>query len=354
MSHLDVLLPFSLPPPEIATDLLKEAHAPAFAQLLARGKPESDYPRLETFDSFARALPHEIWLARNFGLESPMLSESSPAIATALMQSFGHAPLEGHWFVVHPVHLHIARDHLVLTDTRRLQLSAEEARTLFDIAREVFAEAGKTLISGNETTWFLRADDWRALQTATPDAATGHNIDIWMPHGPHERAWRKLQNEVQMLWFGHPVNQTREASGLRTVNSIWLWGGADAPVVPVATSYRYGVNLNGWAQAIGAFIPKTAIAATASTALADEGAEGFIVLDRLLAPALANDWSSWLDALQALERDWFAPLLDALKTGRVERLRFVLTDHLRLARLGTTRASLRKFWIKPSFSPLLP
>src|SRR5258707_13045446 len=32
----------------------------------------------------------------------------------------------------------------------------------------------------------------------------------------------KLQNEVQMAWFEHPVNEAREARGLPAVNSIWF------------------------------------------------------------------------------------------------------------------------------------
>ena len=32
----------------------------------------------------------------------------------------------------------------------------------------------------------------------------------------------KLQNEVQMAWFQHPVNEAREARGLPAVNSIWF------------------------------------------------------------------------------------------------------------------------------------
>jgi hypothetical protein len=51
-------------------------------------------------------------------------------------------------------------------------------------------------------------------------------IEIWLPHEAHtgerSRMWMKLQNEVQMAWFQHPVNEAREARGLPAVNSIWF------------------------------------------------------------------------------------------------------------------------------------
>jgi hypothetical protein len=70
-----------------------------------------------------------------------------------------------------------------------------------------------TLQYGDASTWFLRADGWTGLKTASADAACGHNVDIWMPDGEHARAWRKLQNEIQMMWFAHTLNDEREAQG---------------------------------------------------------------------------------------------------------------------------------------------
>ncbi|TFW09661.1 hypothetical protein E4K72_04910 [Oxalobacteraceae bacterium OM1] len=351
MSHLDLLLPFALPPTEIAPDLLKELDMPALAHLLSRTRPESDGPRVMMFDGYARALPHEAWLAGTFGLAGDR-RDSSPPVASAWMRVFGHEADAGCWFVVQPVHIHIARDHLVLTDTRALTLSETDARTLFDIAREVFAEAGKTLMWGNASAWFLRADDWAELSTATPDAATGHNVDIWMPHGPCERDWRKLQNEVQMLWFAHDINQRREAAGERMVNSIWLWGAA-TPRQDLATApYTHAFNLQGWTEALRLAVKSTGTASDARQVLV-QGEKTLVLLDDLLAPALANDWGTWLSVLQQFEDAWFTPLLEALRAGHLDSVRVLAGDAARLARFSATRGSLRKFWIKPALSPLL-
>jgi hypothetical protein len=343
MPRLDILLPFALPPAELSSDLRKQLKTPALATLSAR----SSHSTTEAFDEFARALPHELWLAQQFELQAG--ADSSPPVAAALMHAYGLSPDAGLWFVLHPVHIHIARDHLVLTDPRQLQLDEGDARALFDIARPLFEEYGKPLLYGDAGTWFVRADDWRGLNTATPNAAAGHNVDLWMPRGPGERDWRKLQNEVQMHWFTQPLNEQREAGGLRPVNSLWLWGGAAGDQRAVQR-YDASCNLANWMQALA---PGSACHAAHARDLPPQE-HVLLNLDQLLAPALAADWGRWIEQLHALEQHWFAPLLDALRAGRLDALSVIATSESRLLRFTASRTSLRKFWRKPSLDAFLP
>jgi len=269
------------------------------------------------------------------------------------MQSFGLSPQAGTWFVLQPVHFHIARDHLVLTDPRQLQLEEHEARVLFDIARPLFEETGRELAFGNAHTWFARGDDWNALKTATPDAACGHNIDLWMPKGPGERDWRKLQNEVQMHWFTDALNAERERRGQKPVNSIWLWGAA-AVTAAGPHAYSYTFNLSGWPSAFAQRAAQPNPAATASDVIAARPANGLLLLDALLEPALSNDWARWLQQMRQLEESWFAPLLHALKSGAIDRIALALTNDTNTSSFTATRASLRKFWVKPTLATLCP
>jgi hypothetical protein len=353
MSHLDILLPFGLPPEEMAADLFRELKTPALATLVSRAKSQNAASRHQVFDEFSRALPHEAWLVRQFGLEARMRAGGSPPVAVAAMRAMGLTFDPGMWFIVNPVHIHVARDHLVLTDPKQLPLTERESGMLFDIAQALFQEAGKTLLYGNVQTWFARADEWDQLQTSTPDAAAGHNIDIWMPKGAGERNWRKLQNDVQMHWFTDPVNAERESHGIKPVNSIWLWGGAPSAMEYSSSSYTEVFNLAGWMQAFGQLGAKQMPAATASDVVAQTPERGLLVLDALLEPALANDWSHWLGQLQAIEADWLAPLLTALKSGKIDQLSLILTHHARISTFTATRQSLRKFWVQPSLAPLL-
>lgn len=326
MKNLELLLPFSLPPAELRNDLIKAIQAPALANLLAASATaESD-----AADGFSNALPHEYWLAGYPALPS---SANSPAISLHKMAAYNLSANDGYWFLLQPVHIHIARDHLVLTDQRRLDLSEQESKELFDIAKTVAADAGFSLIYGDAQHWFLRADNWSELQTATPDAACGHNIDIWMPKGQEARAWRKFQNEIQMLWFTHDINQEREAIGKKAVNSVWLSGGSDS-------------RLNSFKS-----VQKTA---RFNQLPAATGQAICILADTLIEPALNNDWGTWLQELGRLEENWFVPVYDALRQRQLKQVTLICSDHRQLLSYRLSPWSLYQFWRRPHLQKLFP
>ncbi|MBK4733067.1 hypothetical protein [Noviherbaspirillum pedocola] len=342
MPRLDILLPFSLPSPDHAADLMRALDLPSVALLAARGRVQSSSPR----DAFARALPHEAWLAQRFGLARGLDAGGSPPAAPAAMAALGLAD-PGRWFLLQPAHLHVARDHLVLTDWRNLRIDGAESQALFAAAEAACAAQGHALRYGDERTWFLRADDWTGLKTSTMDAACGHNIDIWMPKGTGERAWRKLQNEIQMEWHMHAVN---EARGGQPINTVWLWGGGlcgeDLPVSPYSATY----GASGWT----AYLDASAQPVNAEHVIADAPQYGLVIIDALSAPALAGDWSAWLAAWRDIESTLLAPLVAALREGRFDGINLLLADGERLLDIAASRASLRKFWIRPSLAALAP
>ena len=195
----------------------------------------------------------------------------------------------------------------------------------------------------------MRADDWAGLQTSTPQAASGRNIDIWMPTGAGERAWRKLQNEVQMQWFADELNEARELRGQKPINSLWLWGGGDAAATVAATGYACTFNLNGWPQALSSNNQQLG---AASALLAAPGGRALLLLDSLQEPGLNSEWGLWLAQMEILERDWFAPLLQALRNKQLRSLSLLLSGQERLLEVTTTATSLRKFWRRPTLAKL--
>jgi len=280
---------------------------------------------------------------------------NSPALACAAMRALGLPAEQGSWFMLQPAHIHIARDHLVLTDIRQIGLSEADARELFDAAAPLFAEVDRELLYGDANTWFMRADDWHGLLTSTPDATCGHNIDIWMPQGEGARDWRKLQNEVQMLWFSHPLNQRRQMQGQQAVNSLWLWGGAPATLSNFASAGQREVfNLPDGFRGLGQYARVAQANANAADVIAARPENGLLTLDPLTQPALTGEWSSWLEQLQILESSWFAPLLQAMQQGQLDQLSLIVTDSSHVLELHTSRLSLKKFWRKPNLDRLLP
>jgi hypothetical protein len=300
-----LLLPFALPPAQHAKDLIKSLNMPSLACLLARA---TELPE-RGFEAFAAALPHEI-LLYGTGVDN------SPPLAHQWMHQLGMAPVTGIWFVLQPVHLHIARDHLVLTDPRQLMIDEQTSRALFESALPLFEELGYALRFGDARHWFVRVDAWQALRTTTPDAATGHNVDVWLPSGEHAREWRKLHNEVQMLWHTHPLNEAREASGQPRINALWLWGGASPQHSPAKP-------------------------------------EALMSDDSLISAALADDWGRWLVAMQDIERVHASPLLHQLRNKTIDRVTLQLSDATHIRQWQVSRLDLLKFWRKPSLNCLI-
>ena len=128
-----------------------------------------------------------------------------------------------------PVHLHATRDHLILMAQSQIDLTASESVSLLQVALPFIEEdfRNKVLFQG-QRDWFISAGPFASLATHSIDQAHGRNIDWWMPRDTNvigvAKLWRKLQNEIQMLWHIDPVNQEREQRGYPSINSLWISG----------------------------------------------------------------------------------------------------------------------------------
>ena len=346
MSQITLVLPHLLPLPEFAPDLVRalttpELQTPMLAALLTRTVAHERHAAVDT----ARALPHEQWLSRSLGLAA----DGQPAFAAAAMRGFGLDPEDGTWFIVNPAHVQIARSHSMMADLRHLGLHEEEGRALFETARALCEEVGRPLRYGDAQTWFLRADDWAHIDSATPDTVAGMDLTDFVPRGPRALAYRKLQNEVQMAWYTHPVNAAREAHRLPAVNAFWLWGAAAAasPAARPGTQVA-SIGTPGWIAALSgrrvdSFDELGGVLA----------GDGLLVVGHLAEPAIAADWGVWLQHVQQLEEKLFAPLHTALVQGRVKRLHLVLSSRDGLAEFTTTAMAQRKFWRRPTLERLI-
>ncbi len=352
MTQITLALPYALPPPELAPDLLRALKTPALAMLLSR---HGALQRRE-HDPANRVLPHEAWLARTLQLAAPTAADTTAAapLASAAMHGCGLPPQPGHWFILQPVHVQLSRTHLLLADPRQLHLADDEARPLFELARPYFEELGKTLVYGGADLWFLRADDWSGLDTASPDAAVAQNLSDWVPEGAAALAYRKLQNEIQMLWHEHPVNQARQARALVPVNSFWLWAGAQGSATSPPAAAAKALAVAGgpsWMMALAAPELRAPSAAQMLQRAAQSGGASVMLAD-LISSAVAGDWADWLAHLQRIEQQWCAPLLDAVQAGRIDSVTLRLSHRNTSIKTSTSKLALRKFWRKPTLNLL--
>jgi hypothetical protein len=343
MTELTLVLPFALPPDELAADLVRALKAPNLAALLSRSASFSRRGE----DGFARSLPHERLLAQALGLADRADSaDKRLPFAAAVMRGYGLEPGQDSWLIVHPAHIEIARTHLLMGDARRLGLVESHARALYDSARPYFDEDGHTLLYGDALTWFMRAGDWATLDTASPDATGGMNLTDSMPQGACALAYRKLQNEVQMLWHGHPANAEREARGLPAINGFWPWGAAAGAPTPAAAMTFASANAPPWMAALGPVVHGP----FAHWLAAPARPPGFVDA-ALIGPALGGDWADWLVHMARIDSELLAPALAAVKGGL--KLRLVLSHRSALVEARVSALSQRSFWRRHSLERLL-
>ena len=293
----------------------------ALELLLARGRSRA-----------APARRLEDWLREAFDLgEGPFPAGALTMLACGGDQ--GEAASALSYIRADPVHLRVMRDHLVVMPADAFDLSGQEANALCDALNSHFADMNFTACEPRR--WCARVSEALSFDAGNPLDAAGKDVEL-----PGQAA--ALLNEAQMVLHAHPANEAREARGEPTVNSLWLWGSGRATPARCA-----------W-QSVAADDPAVIGAARLAGAR-----------HRPL-PRTARDWLerlpedgrhlALLDALRKqpenavldeLERDWFAPLLAALRAGRIGMVTLHVPDAAEALSFETIRGDLRRFWRMP-------
>ena len=291
---------------------------PSIERLLARGRRQERSP-----------LGLEAWLMGNFGLAG----ENVPAGVLTLLAGNGD-PGGATWLRADPVHLRMMRDRPVVVPAEALNLSRAEADALCAALNDHFV--GMEVVAIGPRRWCARiersfsSNQRSALEEAGREVLTGD----------------PLLNEIQMLLHAHPVNEAREARGEPPVNSLWLWGAGRAPKVSstwssVLADEPVAMGLARLARARYSSLPASA---AAWLERAPEEGRHLIVLDALRAPAALGNVDSCKESLEALERDWFAPVFAALRSGRIGMVTVHVPDGAAAASFETVRGDLLRFW----------
>jgi hypothetical protein len=250
----------------------------------------------------ARSL--EAWLSEAFELgDAPF-----PAGALTLL-GCGGEPGEATWARADPMHLRLFRDHFATVPGETFEVQREEADALCEALSRHFA-AQLEFRACEPRRWCARLVD-----DAAPNDA--------------------LVNEVQMLLHAHPLNEAREARGELAINNVRFSGAGRAP-------RRAQCRWQSVAAADPAVRGAARLAGTRHRSLPGSASEW---LDRL--PEEGRHLAL-LDAREAiladLERDWFAPLLAALRVGRVGMVTLHALDGAEEVSFETIRCDLRRFW----------
>jgi hypothetical protein len=242
-----------------------------------------------------------------------------------------------------PIHLRADQACLRLFDSATFDLDADEAHALVAAFNDHFGPRGMRLHAPLPLRWYLTLDRDPELATVAPARLAGRDIGGGMPRGKAGAQWHALLNEVQMLFYGHPVNEARAQRGEPPVNSIWPWGGGCLPshmIATVSDVYADAPTLRGLARLAG--IPARDIPGTAAELLTDaHGGLPLVWLDRLERAACYGEVEAWSDEIVQLEQAWFGPLLELLQARRIGALALHVPG---LGSYEITRRRLRRFW----------
>ena len=269
------------------------------ARLLQRMKPlETDQG-----ETFSLSTPHERVLARAHGLvgQDDFVDGLIPWAAWEAAKSIANADGKA-WAFITPCHWAMGREHATLSDPHTLALSASESQTLLEAMQPYFATEGITLHLAAPDRWLAEGEVFRHQPTASIDRVLGRNVDPWLPGAKTAGSLRRLQNEMQMLLYTHPLNDERAAARQLSVNSFWI-SGSGALGKPVA------------------------------------GASPELITTRTLAQAIfKDDWSAYAQAWAELDAGPIARLLARQRSG--ERVRLSLCGERNAQTFETAPASI--------------
>jgi hypothetical protein len=263
---MHLVIPFAAPLSEPGREALRSLQLPQLQALLA-GRPATR----DDGDALSLSAPHERALARAWGWSG---GDGQLPFAAHQAVIDGIDPGQQAWGLLTPAHWHLGTEQVSLTDPATLLLDADGSRALLAAVGDLFTSEGFQLRWGAPERWYLSHDSLAGLPTASLDRVIGRNVDRWLPAGAQARLLRRLQNEVQMLLYTHPINAAREGRGQPAVNSFWLSGcGVAQPVAPAVPTR---------------------------------------VDERLRRCALAEDWPGWAKAWQQIDEE-----LPALAPARI-------------------------------------
>jgi hypothetical protein len=308
---MQIVLPGALPTSApIAAELAKRlpTAAPTLYAWMRQGAG-----RQTAFDPHEHGCtPFEAWQLEQAGFRP---SPGQP-IGAGLgpLRAGGPVPPDEKIWIADLAHIVLGTDRASLLPADALGLSADEGAALFEAAHPLFAGTPFDATMLAPYRWRVQVPQDMALPTASPDAVTGQPLDSWWSQDAAARPWRRLMNEIQMVWHDHPVNAGRAAQGLLPVNGLWLYGGA-APW-PSASSAQGGAK----------------------------------VADGLLAAFQAEDWAAWLHMIERLDNDVFKPCADA--RGRpIQPVTLTLLGRDRRATLALRRRGPLLRWLPAREQP---
>jgi len=326
---LTLVVPQLLWPRQVMRDTLYDLQLPALETLLGKGRRLSS-PASDTADQ---------WWCRQFDLPDDRL----PAAALR-MKAWDMATDDAEWLCLDPVHLSVVTGGATIGDPSQLDIGATEADQLCATLKPIFASVG-TLEMAHPNAWQLHLKDKAPTFPQRLQDVVGQSAAMLLPSDAAGRPWRILINDAQIALHDHPVNISRAARGVPTINSIAPWGGGKLPTTPLP---KKTVALLSDDPVIVGLGKLTACKVNALPRRhAPPTSDTIVSWDRLVLPSATHDALQWREALLQLENDWLRPAMTAVGKGKLSLLMLHAFGDGESVSISITRRDLWKFWRQP-------
>ena len=150
-----------------------------------------------------------------------------------------------------------------------------------------------------------------------------------------------------MVRHEHPIKQQRESRGELPIKGVWFWGGGVMPPsIHSQFTHIWSNNEFAHALALASHTPYSKLPANANEWFShDILSNNLVILDNLAVNAKYRNAYQWRETLKNLENDWFLPLYQALKTGRINQITIAAVNEDSWLEFVVTRTNLWKFWL---------
>ena len=234
----------------------------------------------EQFGGEANSLspPHEQALARAWGWGE----RADGLLPWAAHQAAAAGLGDGPWGWVSLCHWAMGREQASLSDPADLPIKEDESSALLMAMRPFFESEGLHLHPVRAGRWLVQGAAM-AIPTASLDRVIGRDVDPWLPASADARLLRRLQNEMQMLLYTHPINDARAARREPPINSLWFSGTGRLSTSPISAHDTHMSPL-------------------------------------LASAAMSGNWPAYAKAWQRLDEEAIRPLLERQRSGQTVRL----------------------------------
>ncbi len=130
----------------------------------------------------------------------------------------------------------------IMEDFSAGHISTQESRLLIE---EIDSKLGSSRIRFYPGVSYRHLMVWKGgrdrLECTPPHDIQDKDILDYLPRGEGDETVNALMEESIDILLAHPVNKSRQESGKRVANSIWLWGQGRRPKMPTFRE-KYGLE----------------------------------------------------------------------------------------------------------------